>query len=796
MSEDLGQFMPDVAAALCGAPNKGLSKGDELRYGSNGSLSVDLKKGTAYDHELEQGGGVLWLIKRHKGLEGADAIAFMRDDLHLPIPDRRQANGSNLPIIDDHPFAPWNDEPRKGKPKREIVKTYDYTDYSGSLLYQVVRFEPKGFGQRRPSGLPDKSWVWGLDAGEFMRKGPGSDWIRLNEKNFTEWKFKERKEFGDAVPHSLYRTVELRESLIEDTIIFIPEGEKDVDTIVDDLGLAATTNSGGAKHWSAEHAEVFRGAHVVLPIDNDPQKTDRDGRLVFHEDGRPVITGRDRADMIARTLKGIAASIRVLDFGSLTENFPVKGDITDWVSSGGTAEGLYALLDQVPDWTDPGFKSKLGGIQWKEVPNTKLKYEWLVKGLVARREVFIIAGPTQSGKSFLATDLSMSVARGLDWLKRRTVKGAVVYVAAESGIGVVSLRLPAYAAHHGLSFAQDIPILIIPKRINFFNDDVDVNLLISEIRAFEIECGHKVELVILDTWSAVTPGAKENDSSSVGPILKRARRVVDECQTALGIVHHMNADGARVRGHTSLTADVDSVIVVTASEDAKDADKRPIRTARAPKVKEGVNGLSWDFVLRSVDLGKDDDGDRMTSCVVDVPTKSAWEKADAGGPAPGEVIIKQTNVRVLFQALCEAIEKYGVPVTSDIKAPPGSKMVNKRHWREEYARVASAGEREDAKGGTEEEIEKRRAERVKKAVDRANEKFLATKVIDADNPFVWLTGRPVAGFDVVRAGTGSSGHKMEFPRTKSRTESQNEGQNGPETGTTEGTSGDDDGIGW
>src|SRR5206468_1926270 len=36
--------------------------------------------------------------------------------------------------------------------RRRIVATYDYRDEQGNLSFQVVRFSPKGFAQRRPDG--------------------------------------------------------------------------------------------------------------------------------------------------------------------------------------------------------------------------------------------------------------------------------------------------------------------------------------------------------------------------------------------------------------------------------------------------------------------------------------------------------------------------------------------------------------------------------------------------------------------------------------------------------------------
>ena len=47
-----------------------------------------------------------------------------------------------------------------GRPQPRIVKTYGYCDENGTLLFQVVRFEPKGFRQRRPDGYG--GWIWKL----------------------------------------------------------------------------------------------------------------------------------------------------------------------------------------------------------------------------------------------------------------------------------------------------------------------------------------------------------------------------------------------------------------------------------------------------------------------------------------------------------------------------------------------------------------------------------------------------------------------------------------------------------
>jgi hypothetical protein len=48
---DLAIHIEPVAKALLGEPNRHQSRGNALRYGTNGSMSIDLEKGTWFSHE-------------------------------------------------------------------------------------------------------------------------------------------------------------------------------------------------------------------------------------------------------------------------------------------------------------------------------------------------------------------------------------------------------------------------------------------------------------------------------------------------------------------------------------------------------------------------------------------------------------------------------------------------------------------------------------------------------------------------------------------------------------------------
>jgi hypothetical protein len=97
---DLSALMGAVAEMLLGARNKGLSSRTEWRYGSKGSLAVDLLKGTFYDHECGEGGGVFDLIKRETGR--TDGMAWLREQGLLDETGGRSAGGHRARKTNGH----------------------------------------------------------------------------------------------------------------------------------------------------------------------------------------------------------------------------------------------------------------------------------------------------------------------------------------------------------------------------------------------------------------------------------------------------------------------------------------------------------------------------------------------------------------------------------------------------------------------------------------------------------------------------------------------------------------------
>jgi len=213
------------------------------------------------------------------------------------------ANGTQSPIA--HRSNGVETRPR-------LVKTYDYTDADGRLLYQVCRFEPKTFRQRRRGAGGE--WVWNLNGASTV----------------------------------LYRLPLVIEALAADKRVFVVEGEKDADALID-RGQVATTSPMGAGKWRDQCAEVFRNAaDVVILPDNDE-------------------AGRKHATDVFESLERVGANVRIVDL----PNLPPKGDVSDWLGLGRTTDDLTTIVERAAVTT----RTTLSDVQsvftkWLHLPDT------------------------------------------------------------------------------------------------------------------------------------------------------------------------------------------------------------------------------------------------------------------------------------------------------------------------------------------------------------------------------------------------------------------------------------------
>lgn len=227
----------------------------------------------------------------------------------------------------------------------------------------------------------------------------------------------------------------------------------------------------------------------------------------------------------------------------------------------------------------------------------------LVHGVMPSQGCGALYGPSGSGKSFLVIDLMAAVAGGQEWFGHKVRNGRVVYVMLEGTAGL-GKRVKAWETANDCGFPDGVSFLIEP--FNLLERD-DVLGLASSIQA-----AGGADLVVIDTLNRAAPGADENGPEDSGRILAAMQSLQEMTGGFVLVCHHTGKDAAKgMRGHSSLFAGMDAVVATSRTGDARDWTNE--------KEKDDQDGQTHPFRLRVVEVGEDDDGDPITSCVVERP---------------------------------------------------------------------------------------------------------------------------------------------------------------------------------
>jgi hypothetical protein len=147
-----------------------------------------------------------------------------------------------------------------------------------------------------------------------------------------------RKEFMQRTPSGwgLKNTEPILYNLkgiVESSWVVVCEGEKDADTLID-FNIPATTACGGSKKWKTSYNNYFKDKSVVIMRDNDA-------------------AGKEHALLVASCLFGIAKQIQIV-----CPSPSKKGDVTDFVESGGTWDDLASMIACAPLVVETDFQER------------------------------------------------------------------------------------------------------------------------------------------------------------------------------------------------------------------------------------------------------------------------------------------------------------------------------------------------------------------------------------------------------------------------------------------------------
>ena len=362
---------------------------------NNPSLSI---------HEKDDG-QILVHCHRSAGACGAAEIVA---SIGLTLADLRPDSKNSSTDFDPPKYE-------KSTPKKlTFVSKYEYKDADNVLLFEKVRFvEPDGkktFRQRRPDG--SGGWTYKLG----------------------------------STPKVLYNLPKVLRQKENGESIFVVEGEKDCDTLTE-LGACATTMPGGAGKWLEIHTEALAGATVDIIADND----EIGRKHALHVYGELKKAGCDVEIFKCPEAKDITDHIEA--GGSTTELIKVESDILKSEFEGQESqpeleetpeeelpppspeelalEQIRQLLDD-PNKTPTQILNKAQQLTqtreettlrdegrlvvWDEFLQETVNddYDWLIPGLLERRERVMVVAAEGVGKTMLARQVAICSGLGVN----------------------------------------------------------------------------------------------------------------------------------------------------------------------------------------------------------------------------------------------------------------------------------------------------------------------------------------------------------------------------------------------
>jgi hypothetical protein len=356
-------------------------------------------------------------------------------------------------------------------------------------------------------------------------------------------------------------------------------------------------------------------------------------------------------------------------------------------------------------------------VEWCEEIEPQLEGLWLVKRLLPQVGLALLYGHPGCGKTFLGLDLSMHCALGWPWNGRAVRKGLVVYVAAEGQRGLKN-RIYAFRQHHRID--GPIPLALIPAPIDLQAPDADRARLAATIQIAAKRYGEPPVLIAVDTISKTFGAGKEN-TDDMALFVANCGWLASEFACCLLAIHHRpkNAESSEPRGHSSLKGGLDTVVLVEGG---------PTKRATVTKQRDADAGEAILFNLRSVDLGVDEDGEPVTTCVVEPTDIDLSPSVD---PFARAVAKLSPGARLVYDELGEILKAEGTAVPdaipdAEIDRSRVAKVASLEAWRDKSISAAGTASGHSRDTG-------------KRTFNRHLESLRSKGIVRVWNEWAWIT---------------------------------------------------------
>lgn len=216
---------------------------------------------------------------------------------------------------------------------------------------------------------------------------------------------------------------------------------------------------------------------------------------------------------------------------------------------------------------------------------------WLIDEMIADHGLSIIYGDPGAGKSFIALDMALRIAFGMDWHGTPTKGAGVLYIAGEGARGL-GKRVKGWRREHAME-GVEAPFLLLPVAVQLL-EPKDRAKLLRTIDAAVARAGFPIGLVIVDTVSRALAGQDENGQESMSMFVAACGEIQVHTGGAVIGVHHSGKDKERgMRGSTVLLGGCDASIKVTKNGE--------IAMLKTEKQKDAEEASPISFTLKKIE---------------------------------------------------------------------------------------------------------------------------------------------------------------------------------------------------
>lgn len=265
---------------------------------------------------------------------------------------------------------------------------------------------------------------------------------------------------------------------------------------------------------------------------------------------------------------------------------------------------------------------------------TDFKLEWAVKNIVPARGIGQTYGASTSAKTFLLMNLSFALTDGEPFFGYKVKKTPVVYVCLEGEAGFKK-RIKGHLEYRHRPSSKDLYFIIGES---FALDDP------TDVEALASVCP-RGSMVIVDTQNASCPYIKENATDEMGRLIQGAKNLARLIDGFVMLVAHTGKDTSKgARG---------SSVQLPAWDCCLEVERRgKKRSWKAVKVKDAEETPAHHFRLGIIDLGRDEDGDPITTAVAipddDFPDRPSLTKAEEYALESLKAALEQTNSQEIY----------------------------------------------------------------------------------------------------------------------------------------------------